>query len=111
MYFGKNIILFAAILIIRTNCSNVEMDDSISDRDEGIRNYLYQLIENEEYPGLQYIVLNEEVSMFEYSCGYADIEQKRKMTLSTNTYIYSVNKLITVAVVLQLYEKKIKGGC
>jgi CubicO group peptidase (beta-lactamase class C family) len=58
-----------------------------------------------EVPGLQYIVLNTNETLFEYAGGWADLRSQRPMTLDTTMMAYSMTKTITAVTILQLVEQ------
>ncbi len=56
-------------------------------------------------PGNSIVVYKDKEKIFEYSSGYADVENKAKMTGREQLYIYSCSKIATVTAALQLYER------
>jgi CubicO group peptidase (beta-lactamase class C family) len=56
-------------------------------------------------PGLQYMVMDKDHVLFEYAGGWADIQNKKPMTLETTMMGYSMTKTLTAAAVLQLVEQ------
>jgi CubicO group peptidase (beta-lactamase class C family) len=56
-------------------------------------------------PGLQYLVVNACGTLFEYAGGWADIQNRKAMTLDTTLMAYSMTKTFTAVAVLQLVEK------
>lgn len=56
-------------------------------------------------PGNTIVVYHENKEIFRYSSGYADIENKIKMTGDELLNIYSCTKVSTVTAAMQLYEK------
>ncbi len=56
-------------------------------------------------PGNSVIVYKDGKNVFEHSSGYANIEKKIPMNGSEHLNIYSCSKPITVAAVMQLFEK------
>jgi CubicO group peptidase (beta-lactamase class C family) len=57
-----------------------------------------------ESPGLQYLVLDDARTVFEYAGGWADLGRHVPMALTTTMMAYSMSKTITAAAVLQLVE-------
>jgi D-alanyl-D-alanine carboxypeptidase len=53
-------------------------------------------------PGLQYLVVNADAFVFEYAGGWADLKNKRPMTLDTTMMAYSMTKTVTAVAILQL---------
>lgn len=56
-------------------------------------------------PGNSIVIYKDREKVFEYSSGYADLENKIKMTGDEQLYIYSCSKVATVTAALQLYEQ------
>src|SRR5512135_1256027 len=67
-----------------------------------VRTHLDRLIARSRVPGLQYLVLDRERPVIEYSGGWADLRQRVPMTADTTMMAYSMSKTITAAAVLQL---------
>jgi CubicO group peptidase (beta-lactamase class C family) len=55
-------------------------------------------------PGLQYIVVNAYGTLFKYAGGWADIQNRKAMTLDTTMMAYSMTKTFTAVAILQLVE-------
>jgi len=55
-------------------------------------------------PGIQYLVVAADQTVFEYAGGWADIAGRRPMTPQTTMMAYSMSKTITAAAVLQLVD-------
>lgn len=55
-------------------------------------------------PGLQYLVVDADETVFEYAGGWADLRNQRAMTQSTTLMAYSMTKTITAVAILQLTE-------
>jgi CubicO group peptidase (beta-lactamase class C family) len=58
-----------------------------------------------QVPGLQYIVVNAYGTLFEYAGGWADIQNRKAMTLDTTLMAYSMTKTFTAVAILQLVEQ------
>jgi D-alanyl-D-alanine carboxypeptidase len=56
-------------------------------------------------PGLQYMVTKETHTIFEYTNGWADVQNRRPMTLDTTMMAYSMTKVFTAIAILQLAEQ------
>ena len=56
-------------------------------------------------PGNSIVVYKDDKVIFSHSTGYADLENKVKMTGDELLNIYSCSKLTTVVAALQLYER------
>jgi D-alanyl-D-alanine carboxypeptidase len=74
-----------------------------------IRDELDRVVRQFRTPGLQYIAVGRDGTRFEYAGGWADIAQRRAMTMQTTLMAYSMSKTITAAAVLQLVEGRIVG--
>jgi D-alanyl-D-alanine carboxypeptidase len=57
-----------------------------------------------QVPGLQYLVADAGRLIFEYSGGWADIQNRRAMAPDTTLMAYSMTKTFTAAAILQLVE-------
>lgn len=53
-------------------------------------------------PGIQYIVVDEHVTIFEFAGGWADIQNQKPMCLNTSLMAYSMTKTFTALAILQL---------
>jgi len=58
-----------------------------------------------QVPGLQYIVVDADGTLFEYAGGWADIQNRKTMTLDTTLMAYSMTKTFTAVAILQLVEQ------
>jgi D-alanyl-D-alanine carboxypeptidase len=56
-------------------------------------------------PGMLYLVVDKDHSIFEYSGGWADILNHKPMNLNTTLMAYSMTKTFTAVALLQLAEK------
>lgn len=59
-----------------------------------------------EIPGLQYIVVAADDTLFEYAGGWADIQNQKAMTPDTTLMAYSMTKTFTAVAILQLAEQR-----
>jgi CubicO group peptidase (beta-lactamase class C family) len=70
---------------------------------------LDELVRDAKIPGIQYLVVAPEQTVFEYAAGWADIAGRRRLNAATTMMAYSMSKTITAAAVLQLVEaQKVK---
>jgi D-alanyl-D-alanine carboxypeptidase len=60
-------------------------------------------------PGLQYLIVTADATRFEYAGGWADIRNRRAMTLDTTMMAYSMTKTFTAVAVLQLVGRGTLG--
>jgi len=56
-------------------------------------------------PGIQYMVVNTARILFEYVDGWADVQNRRRMTPETTLMAYSMTKTFTAVAILQLVEQ------
>ncbi|MEQ1871706.1 MAG: serine hydrolase domain-containing protein [Vicinamibacterales bacterium] len=71
---------------------------------EAVRSHLDALVRDSKTPGIQYLVVAPEHTVFEYDGGWADIAGRRPMNAATTMMAYSMSKTITAAAMLQLVE-------
>ena len=57
-----------------------------------------------QVPGLQYIVVDADGTLFEYAGGWADIQNQKAMRFDTTLMAYSMTKTFTAVAILQLVE-------
>lgn len=67
-----------------------------------VRDSLDGLVARSKTPGLQYLVLDRDHTLFEYDGGWADIRNRTPMAPGTTMMAYSMSKTITAIAVLQL---------
>jgi CubicO group peptidase (beta-lactamase class C family) len=58
-----------------------------------------------ELPGIQYVVVGPDSTLFEGAAGWADLAARRPLEPATTMMAYSMTKTITAAAVLQLVER------
>jgi CubicO group peptidase (beta-lactamase class C family) len=71
---------------------------------EAAHSHLDALVRASKTPGIQYLVVSPDQTIFEYAGGWADIAGRRPMDFATTLMAYSMSKTITAAAVLQLVE-------
>lgn len=81
------------------------MNYAIQDRTTRVTDFISRELESNEFPGIQYLVLSADSTLFTYAGGSADIAAARLVRESTTMMIYSMSKTITAAAVLQLVEQ------
>lgn len=67
-----------------------------------VRLHLQGLVDRSKLPGLQYLVVDRDHTLFEYAGGWADLGHRVSMTQDTTLMAYSMSKAITAIAVLQL---------
>ena len=97
--------VFIGLLAFFCGCS-VHINRSIAGRDTRVRDVLDRHIEADDYPGIQYVVVDTGGTVFEYFVGWADIQERIPMQPSTTMMAYSMTKTFTAAAVLQLVEQR-----
>lgn len=80
------------------------MDQAITDRRKGLPDFLEGLIRANGYPGIQYVAVDSERTLFEFSGGWADVQGRVPMRPGTTMMAYSMTKTFTAAAVMQLLE-------
>lgn len=70
-----------------------------------LKNLMEHFVEKDYAPGNGIIVYLDGKPVFEYACGYADIESKTPMTGKEYFNLYSCSKIATVTAALQLLEQ------
>jgi D-alanyl-D-alanine carboxypeptidase len=81
------------------------MNYAIQDRTTRVKDFIRREFESNEFPGIQYLVLNADSTLFSYAGGSADIAADRPVQENTTLMIYSMSKTITAAAILQLVEQ------
>lgn len=100
------LVSLASIILIAAACNSQTMKgQAITDRNAQVRAYIERELEDERFPGVQYLVVNRDSTLFSYAGGLADIEGGRTVGQSTTLMIYSMTKTITAAAVLQLADQ------
>ncbi|MCP5062968.1 MAG: beta-lactamase family protein [Ignavibacteriae bacterium] len=91
------------IILLLTSCSNhiVEKDMSIAEK---VKYYLNDLIKDSDTPGVQYIILDKDSTIFEFYGGKSDIAKRAPFTATTTINAFSVTKTFTALAILQLEE-------
>jgi D-alanyl-D-alanine carboxypeptidase len=76
---------------------------------EQARSHLEALVQNSMVPGIQYLVVSADRTVFEYAGGWADVAGRRPIDAATTMMAYSMSKTITAAAVLQLVDARTIG--
>ncbi len=69
-----------------------------------VRDYLDNLVEKNQIPGIQYLAVDEQAIRFEYCGGWRDMRADLPVTPETTYMASSSTKALTAAAVLQLVE-------
>jgi len=98
----NRIILLILTIILITGCQSA-MNYNIKDRENKVSDFIENELKSSKFPGIQYIVLNADTTLYSYSGGFADIEANKPVQVNTTMMIYSMTKTFTAAAVLQLF--------
>lgn len=99
----RHVLFYLAILLNIISCSSSnEIDKNISDINQRLEHYLDSELEDEQFPGIQYVVFNKDKILFEYAGGFAKVAKKEKMTRDSVLNVFSTTKVITAIAILQL---------
>lgn len=94
------------ITVVIDSCkSSIEINNEIKDMNERLDSFLDNKIERNEFPGIQYIVVNKNDCFYSYAGGFSDVINKKPMTFDNTLNTFSTTKLITAISILQLMEK------
>ncbi len=94
------LVLFLSLI----SCSN-QMVESDMNQSEKANYFLEQMINNSDTPGLQYLILNSDSTIFEFNGGQSNLSNTSKLSASTTFNSFSVTKTFTALAILQLEEK------
>ena len=86
-------------------CGGKKMNQSIPNKSFKVKTFLDAQTSKSDIPGIQYILMDSNRIIFEYSGGWADIKNQISMKPGTTMMAFSMTKTITAAAVLQLIEK------
>lgn len=98
---SKIIILF--IGLINFSCASFYERNEM--KETNVKNILEDALEANDFPSLQYIVVNEDSILFEYSGGFADIKNNIAASSATRYKFYSITKIFTAAAILLLAQR------
>ena len=94
------------LMIAISSCkSEIEINKEIKDMNERLDSFLDNKIERNDFPGIQYIVVNKNDCIYSYAGGFSDVINKKPMTFDNTLNTHSTTKLITAISILQLMEK------
>ncbi len=69
-----------------------------------VRERFDQYIRHKKTPGLQYVVIKDGQTLFEYQGGFADIDQQKPVNQQSVFRAYSITKTFTSLAIMQLVE-------
>jgi D-alanyl-D-alanine carboxypeptidase len=96
-------IVLALFCLAFVNCRPTVSEPALSNA-EAVRSHLDAVVRDSKVPGIQYLVVAPDHTVFEYAGGWADIAGRRPVNAATTMMAYSMSKTITAAAVLQLVE-------
>jgi D-alanyl-D-alanine carboxypeptidase len=73
---------------------------------QSVRACLDSIVQASHTPGLQFVVVTAEKSVFEYFGGWADLARRHPMGSGTTMMAYSMSKTFTAAAVLQVIDSQ-----
>jgi len=99
-------ILFSIVIFFAVfSCSNSHVvDKSITDINKRLDNYLELEFQDNQFPGVQYVVFNKDKILYEYAGGYAKVKAKQEMKSNSVLNVFSTTKVITAIALLQLAQ-------
>ncbi len=97
--------LLLLIIVISSCKSEIEINKEIMDMNERLDSFLDNKVERNEFPGIQYIVVDSDQIIYSYAGGFSDVINKKPMTFNNTMNTFSTTKLITAISILQLAEK------
>jgi CubicO group peptidase (beta-lactamase class C family) len=99
----KNL-LGGILALIRRDRLTMNMNMNIEESGKRVSDYLDRLVLKEEFPGIQYIVIDANSIVFNYVGGICDAATRDKVTEATSFLSSSTTKVLTAAAVLKLVE-------
>ena len=100
-----NIWLLILLLFISSCSNDIAINKNISNINDRLNNYLELIYQDNQFPGIQYVVFNNKEILYEYSGGYAKIANKEEMTKDSVLNVFSTTKIITAIAILQLAQE------
>jgi CubicO group peptidase (beta-lactamase class C family) len=82
----------------------VHINRSLPDRSTRLNDMLERSLQANQFPGIQYVVVDSGSTLYEFTGGQADIGHNIPMRAATTMMAYSMTKTFTAAAVLQLAE-------
>jgi D-alanyl-D-alanine carboxypeptidase len=97
--------LMSLAILGMMSCVFSSVGNAIISRDEQAKKILIEL-SPDDTPGIQYIIVNKDATIYSFSSGLADIKNKIPMTLNHTLSFFSMTKTLTAIAVLQLAERQ-----
>ncbi|PKF62022.1 serine hydrolase [Psychromonas sp. psych-6C06] len=96
------------MLLALISCTLLQTDKEVIEMDDKAKGILNNLVD-EKSPGIQYIVVNKNATIFEHTVGLSNIKQATPLNATHTMSAFSMTKTLTAIAVLQLVEShKIK---
>jgi D-alanyl-D-alanine carboxypeptidase len=84
---------------------SVDTQSSIDEQGQAATQFLNSLIESKQTPGVQYLFVDADKTLFEFHGGMADLGRQTPVTRSTTFNGYSITKTFTAAAVIELVQQ------
>jgi CubicO group peptidase (beta-lactamase class C family) len=97
--------LMPLAFLVLAICAFSSMGNKIMSRDERVTKLLIELSPNDA-PGIQYIIVNKDTTIYSFSSGLADIKNRTLLSLSHTLSAFSMTKTLTAIAILQLVERQ-----
>ncbi len=107
MNFKKFLLIISIVFISFFLSCGAAMNYNIKERDARIQDNINNRLISKNFPGIQYIVISADSTIFNYNAGLFDIKAKKPVETKTTMMIYSMTKTFTAAAILQLADKNI----
>jgi len=78
--------------------------ESTVNEHKAVQTYFDSQINDEDIPGVQYLVVDANQTIYQYMGGWADIALQKPMKANITMMAYSQTKTITAAAILKLYQ-------
>lgn len=98
----RSVAIISVVILAVSGHSQTIVNETTSDRDTRVRTFIAKKLEDGDFPGVQYVVLTRDSTLFSYAGGRADILGGREVQKNTTMMTYSMTKTFTAAAVLQL---------
>ena len=97
--------VYYLIILKVISCSNFKMENPYMTPKEKAGAHLQQLLSKLEFPGIQYLIMNNQGVVFEFNGGWQDTASRTPVTAETTFMSASATKVITALAVLHLVDQ------
>lgn len=98
----------AVMLIVSAGFSGcgkeVKMNNEISGNERRMEQFIEQHLDEDDFPGIQYVAMSGNTVLYKYAGGYADVKNQKEMTFENTLGVFSTTKVVTAVAILQLAE-------